>query len=84
MVVAAAKSWVGAFPDNNEFWVDQGIGRRVCALLDVILVKTNALFGAQGTLRRDVDAILAALVRSGVPDAVRLEQSIADKGIARV
>jgi hypothetical protein len=84
MVVAAAKSWVAAFPDNNEFWVDQGIGRRVCALLDVVLVKTNALFGAQRTLRRDVDAILAALVRSGVPDAVRLEQSIAGKGIADI
>ena len=30
------------------------------------------LQGAQGTLRRDVDAILTALVRSGVPEAARL------------
>jgi hypothetical protein len=82
LLVAAAKSWVAAFPDDNELWVDQGIGRRVCALLNLMLVKTNALFGPQQVFRRDVDAILAALVRSGVPEAARLEQSIAGEGAA--
>jgi hypothetical protein len=80
LLVAAAKSWLAAFPDNNEFWVDQGIGRRVCALLDVALVRTRALFGSHRSLRQDVDMILAALVRSGLPDAARLERRIAGEG----
>jgi hypothetical protein len=82
MLVSGAKSWIAAFPDNNEFWVDQGIGRRICGLLDMVLVKSDALFGPQRRLRPDVDAILAALVGSGVPEAARLEQSIAGKETA--
>jgi hypothetical protein len=77
MLVAAAKSWIGAFPDNSEFWVDQHIGRRTCRLLDIVLVKSNALFGPHRMLRPVVNAILAALVRSGVPEAARLERDIA-------
>lgn len=79
LLVAGAKSWVDAFPDDNDFWVNQEIGRRVCALLDVVLVKTNALFGTQREFHLDVDTILAALVRSGVAEATRLEQDIASK-----
>jgi hypothetical protein len=82
MLVTGAKSWLTAFPDDNDFWVDQGMGRRICALLDVILVKTDALFGPERGLRLDVDAILAALVRSGVPEAARLEREIAARGTA--
>jgi hypothetical protein len=28
--VATGKSWLAAYPDNKEFWIDQGIGRRLC------------------------------------------------------
>jgi hypothetical protein len=84
MLVTAAKSWLAAFPDDNDFWVDQGIGRRICDLLDVVLVRTDALFGAERGVRRDVDAILAALVRSGVAEAARLERDIAGRGAADV
>lgn len=84
LLVAATKSWAAAFPGSSEFWVDHRIGRRICALLDTMLVKTGALFGAQRTLRPDVDAILAALVPSGVSDAARLEKGIAGDGTADV
>jgi hypothetical protein len=84
MLVTAAKSWLAAFPDDNDFWVDQGIGRRICNLLDVVLAGTDALFDAERRLRRDVDAILAALVRSGVAEAARLERDIAGRGTADV
>jgi hypothetical protein len=75
--VAAAKSWVPVFPDDQEFWIDHSIGRRACALLEAVLVKDKALFDAQRALRPDVDAILAAMVRFGVPEAARLESAIA-------
>ena len=80
ILVMGAKSWLAAFPDDNDFWVEQGIGRRICNLLDVVLVKCDALFAAERGLRRDVDAILGGLVRSGVPEAARLERDIAGRG----
>jgi hypothetical protein len=75
--VAAANSWVAAFPEDKEFWLDHEVGRRVCALFDANLVKSKALFGPQRALRPDVDAILTAMVRYGVPEAARLERAIA-------
>ena len=30
------KSWLAANPDEKDFWVDQGIGRRLCALMEAM------------------------------------------------
>jgi hypothetical protein len=78
LLTGASTSWVSAFPDDKEFWIDYGVGRRACALLDVVLIKSEALFGPLQAIRSDVEAILAAMVRVGVPEAARLEQAIAD------
>jgi hypothetical protein len=76
LLVRAAKTWVVAFPDDTDFWINHGIGRRVSALIDTILVKSNALFGVHSSLRSDVHTVLAAMVRVGVPEATRSEREI--------
>jgi hypothetical protein len=45
LLVSAAKACVATFADDSDFWISYGIGRRVSALIDTILVKSNALFG---------------------------------------
>jgi hypothetical protein len=76
LLVGAARAWVFAFPDDTDFWINHGIGRRICALIDTILIKSNALFGVHSALRSDVHAVLAAMVRVGVPEATRSEREI--------
>jgi hypothetical protein len=76
LLMSAAKAWVSAFPDDNDFWINHGIGRRVCALIDSILIKSKALFGTQSSLRSDVDAVLSAAVRVGVAEATKSEREL--------
>jgi hypothetical protein len=76
LLVGAAKALVVGFPDHTDFWINRGIGRRVSALVDTILIRSNALFGVHSPLRPDVHAVLAAMVRVGVPEATRSEREI--------
>ena len=73
---AAAKSWLTNNPDDDVFWVDSDIGRRLCSVMETIFDVDPKSFGIDQPLRRDIDDLLAALVRSGVPDAHRLEQAL--------
>ncbi len=77
LLIGAVKVWVSAFADDNDFWINHGIGRRVCALIDSILIRNKALFEANSVLRPDVDFVLAAMVRVGVAEATRSEREIA-------
>lgn len=76
LLLTAAKTWVAAFSDDDKFWIDHGIGRRVCTLIETTLVRDGSLYGRAQPLRKDIDAILAALVRVGVAEAARLERLI--------
>jgi hypothetical protein len=75
-LVTAAKTWVDNYPNDSQFWVDYGIGRRVCNWIESVRVQDATLLGADDPLRLEVDRILAALVRLGVPEARRLEQAL--------
>jgi hypothetical protein len=75
-IVMAAHLWLKSYPDSAPFWIDSGIGHRVCALIDVIWRREPVLFNRAQTLRNDVDRLLAALVRIGVAAAARLEQAL--------
>ena len=77
-MVTAAEAWLAKYPDDTEFWVNRGIGKRLCALIDNIHGQQQSLLGYQDrALRGRVDVLLAALVGLGVPEAVRLEQTLA-------
>ena len=76
LIRRAAKSWLAAHPDDREFWVGQALGRRVCALMEAILAADPAPFAADQPARRDIDDLLGKLIRFGVAEAHRLEESI--------
>jgi hypothetical protein len=76
-MVAAAKAWMASYRDDSNFWVDYGIGTRVCAWIEEILRQETALLDTDKVVRIDVDRLLAALISVGVADARRLEESLA-------
>lgn len=73
-LLGAAASWMAAFPDATDFWVDHGIGRRVCAFIDATRQRAPTLRSGQ-PLRDQVDLLLAGMVRVGVAEAARLERA---------
>jgi hypothetical protein len=80
-LVAAAEAWVDSHPENTQFWVDYGIGRRVSRWIATIHAQDPALLRAGAPPRAEVDRILAALVRLGVADARQLEKALAGSNV---
>ncbi len=78
-IVTAAKTWLASYPDDSTFWIDNGIGRRVCVLIDGVRLQEQALLSSEHALRREIEILLAALVRLGVAEANRLETELAGK-----
>jgi hypothetical protein len=76
VIVEAGESWLTAHADDKDFWIDQGVGRRLCSLLHAILAVDPKPFALDQPLRRDIDGLLASLVRIGVAEAHRLEESL--------
>ena len=75
-IVTAAEAWLDWYPEDGEFWVDYSIGRRVCALVEVIGSKQPRLLARRFALRDRIDRLLAALVALGVNEAASLEQKM--------
>lgn len=75
VIVAAGKTWLAVHPDDKEFWIDQDIGRRFCSLMETIHSHDPKPFGLDQPIRKDVDALLGSLVRMGIAEAHRLEES---------
>ncbi len=76
-IVAAAKTWLESYRDDSDFWVDYGIGHRVCVWIEEARRHEPALLDTNKAVRFDVDRLLAALISLGVPDAKRLEEALA-------
>ena len=76
-IVTAAESWLANYPDSSEFWVEQGIGVRLCVLIDAIRGERSPFLEAEPSLRDRVYRILSTLVGLGVAEAARLEQTLA-------
>ena len=76
VVIAAGKGWLAAHAENKEFWIDQGIGRRLCSLMESILAHDPKPFESDQPLRKDIDGVLGSLVRMGIAEAHRLEESL--------
>ncbi|HEY0872845.1 MAG TPA: hypothetical protein VGD94_05185 [Vicinamibacterales bacterium] len=75
-LLAAVAGWMAAFSDSTDFWIEHGIGRRVCALIDAIRqMEPTQLVSGQPS-RDQVDRLLPGMVRVGVADAARLEQAL--------
>ena len=77
VLVAGGKVWVSRYGDDTIFWVEHGIGRRVCTWIDRVRRSSPEVLLAGNPGRQGIDVILAALVRLGVPEANQVEASLA-------
>lgn len=76
-MLGAAKAWLNSYPDDKHFWVDHGIGRRVCSWIEEARLQQPVLFDIDAPSRFDVDRLLAGLISLGVAEAKRLEEALA-------
>lgn len=76
-LLSAVLEWLESYPDDNDFWVDHGIGRRVCEWLEAVYKAEPDNFSASAPARQAIDQTLASLVRLGIADAKRLEEKLA-------
>jgi hypothetical protein len=79
VIVAAAVTWLRAYPENVPFWADSDFGRRICGLIDTLRQASSASLTTESALRTEVDHVLASLVGIGVPEAARLERAVLDE-----
>lgn len=75
-LLTVADAWMAAFPNATDLWVHHAIGRRVCALIEAARRDEPGLFGVNQPFRDQTNRLLPALVRLGVAEAARLEQSL--------
>ena len=71
------RAWLGNYPDGSDFWVDHGIGRRVCVWIEEVRRQKPALLDTDEAVKFDMERLLSALISMGVADARRLEEALA-------
>jgi hypothetical protein len=78
VLVGAGSAWIEAFPDFRQLWIDHGVGRRWCLLMEAIRARSPASFSHSAPLRSTVDGVVAALISLGVPEAAALEEELSN------
>jgi hypothetical protein len=73
-LVTAARAWLDSYPNDGEFWVQYGVGRRVCTWIGEVRPQVAALRNAGAPIRSEINLILGALTNLGVAEARRLEE----------
>ncbi|KFX71095.1 hypothetical protein TMS3_0103905 [Pseudomonas taeanensis MS-3] len=76
VLVGAGSVWIEAYPDFRPLWIDHGVGRRWCLLIEAIRECSPASVSHHAPLRSTIDHIVAALIALGVPEATRLEEEL--------
>jgi hypothetical protein len=76
LISAAGNAWLASNPDDRVFWIDHAIGRRLCSVIETVFSLAPKLFGTHQPLRKNIDSLLASLVRLGIPEAHRVEESL--------
>jgi len=74
-LIAAAESWLERFHSESEFWVDHGIGRRVCLWIEAVCREPSCQLTGDPLRARTV-RLIAALVNLGVAEAKQLEEAL--------
>ncbi len=76
VLVTAGSAWIEVYPDFRKLWLDHGVGRRWCLLIEAIRVCSPASVSHNAPLRSTIDGLVAALIALGVPEATRLEEEL--------
>jgi hypothetical protein len=76
VLVGAGSAWIEAYPDFRQLWIDHGVGRRWCLLMEAIRARSPTSFSNSAPLRPAIDTLVASLIALGVPEATRLEEEL--------
>lgn len=76
VLVGAGSVWIEAYPDFRQLWIDHGVGRRWCLLMEAIRARSPISFSNSAPLRPAIDTLVASLIALGVPEATRLEEEL--------
>lgn len=76
VLVRAGSVWIEAYPDFRQLWIDHGVGRRWCLLMEAIRARSPTSVSNSAPLRPAIDTLVASLVALGVPEATRLEEEL--------
>jgi hypothetical protein len=74
-IVGCTEKWLERFSQDNRFWVEWSIGRRISVVLKKVFEDSPDTFSDDG-IRRRIDSVVSRLVGLGVPDAHELEQKL--------
>ncbi len=72
-LLAFSSAALDTYPDDRDFWIDLGIGRRICQWMASVRDEHPGAFGLGADNRPEIDRLLARLVAVGVVEAHRLE-----------
>lgn len=74
-VLKSARIWMEKFHSDTSFWIDYGIGHKLCMWFETIMLQSS-LFHTDKSLQRDMDQLLGKLIKVGIPEASRLEKML--------
>jgi hypothetical protein len=74
-LVAAASAWMEKYPQDTSFWIDYGVGKRICAWLGDAIKTNPAAFTTQTCPSGAIDRLLDSLLRLGVAAARSVEET---------
>ena len=76
LLLTAGETWLKAFASHTLFWVDNSIGRRLCALYGKIVSDDRAAIAPFSVARRRLEAVLPPMIALGVIEANTLEEQL--------
>ncbi|NLR75303.1 ATP-binding protein [Leeia aquatica] len=76
VLVGAGSVWIEAYPDFRQLWIDHGVGRRWCLLIEAIRAHSPDSFSKTAPFRPAIDTLVASLIALGVPEARWLEEEL--------
>lgn len=76
LLVEAGGAWIEAYPDFRQLWIDHGVGRRWCLLVEALRARSPTSFSNNVPLRPAIDTLVASLIALGVPEAMWLEEEL--------
>jgi len=76
-LVGTASAWMATCPDDTSFWIDYGVGRRICAWLEEAVKADPGAFSAPTCPSTEIDRLLDGLTRLGVAAARQVEETFA-------
>ena len=79
-MLGCSERWLEQFPQNDQFWVEWGVGKRISLVFMAILKESPSAF-AHVELRSRIDHLLSRLVGLGVNEAHETEQLLYKGGL---